>query len=129
MPNDDTIKWPGLSPGQVQQEMALQDVQVSVYIVLQLYKKEGYKKRAYIKDIPGGTPEGRNAQFLKIEKLKEEFHSKGLPVFSMDTKDKEMLGLFCRGGGYYSSIARHVNDHDFRTLSNGIVVPHGLYDI
>jgi len=129
LPNDSQTKWPGLSPAQVQQELELINIHVSVYVVLQLYKKEGYKQRAYIKDISGGTPEGRNEQFLKIQSLKEEFHARGLPVLSMDTKDKEMLGLFDRGGRYYSSVSRHVNDHDFSTLSDGIVVPHGLYDI
>ena len=47
----------------------------------------------------------------------------------MDVKHKEMLGNFHRNGTYYDFKHRKVNDHDFRTMANGIVVPHGLYDV
>ena len=71
----------------------------------------------------------RNEQFEKIHELKTAFLDAGMPVVSMDTKSKELLGNFHRNGHYYAKRHRLVNDHDFRSQADGIVVPHGLYDI
>ena len=40
----------------------------------------------------------RNAQFENIARLKEEYLKAGLPVISIDTKKKELLGDFYRDG-------------------------------
>lgn len=40
-----------------------------------------------------------------------------------------MIGNFYRDGKLYTQERVHVNDHDFRSLATGMVVPHGLYDI
>ena len=47
----------------------------------------------------------------------------------MDVKHKELLGNFFRDGSYYDFKHRLVNDHYFRSLASGIVIPHGLYDL
>jgi hypothetical protein len=39
------------------------------------------------------------------------------------------LGNFYRDGKYYDFKYRKVNDHDFPSLADGIVIPHGIYDI
>ena len=40
-----------------------------------------------------------------------------------------MIGNFYRNGKLYSQEQVHVNDHDFRSLAEGIAIPHGLYDM
>ena len=40
-----------------------------------------------------------------------------------------MIGNFYRAGELYTQERVHVNDHDFRSLAEGIAIPHGLYDI
>ncbi len=40
-----------------------------------------------------------------------------------------MIGNFFRAGKTYNLEPIRVNDHDFESLSDGKVVPHGLYDI
>ena len=40
-----------------------------------------------------------------------------------------MIGNFFRPGKLYTKEAVRVNDHDFVSLADGKVVPHGLYDI
>ncbi len=47
----------------------------------------------------------------------------------MDGKKKELIGEIFRGGTLYTQERVHVNDHDFRSLADGIAIPHGLYDI
>jgi hypothetical protein len=50
-------------------------------------------------------------------------------VFSIDTKKKEVLGTLHRPGQSYSTAPQTVFDHDFRHLADGVVVPHGVYDV
>ena len=40
-----------------------------------------------------------------------------------------MIGNFFRAGKLYTQAPLRVHDHDFRSLADGIVLPHGLYDI
>jgi hypothetical protein len=71
----------------------------------------------------------RNAQFKKITRLKKRYLKAGLPVISMDTKKKELLGNFYRDGTIDTQETIKTNDHDFGSASAGTVIPHGLYDV
>ena len=123
-PQDDSMIWIGLKPHEIQEKLAKQNYEVSPYIVGQLIKNAGLKKRSYLKDATAKEVPFRNEQFEKIADLKTAFLEAGLPVLSMDVKHKELLGNFFRDGHYYDFKHRKVNDHDFRTLAKGMVVPH-----
>ena len=71
----------------------------------------------------------RNAQFENIARLKKEYLKAGLPVISMDTKKKELLGNFYRDGTIDTQETIETNDHDFGSAGSGTVIPHGLYDV
>jgi hypothetical protein len=72
----------------------------------------------------------RNAQFENIARLKAEFEALGNPVISMDTKKKEYLGNFYRAGRAYTrEEALAAFDHDFNSFAEGIIIPHGIYDL
>ena len=71
----------------------------------------------------------RNAQFENIARLKKEYLKAGLPVISMDTKKKELLGDFYRDGKIDTQETIETNDHDFGSAGSGMVIPHGLYDV
>ena len=47
----------------------------------------------------------------------------------MDTKKKEFLGNLYRDGRVYTTEAIKGFDHDFPTWAEGVIVPHGFYDI
>jgi len=40
-----------------------------------------------------------------------------------------MIGNFFRAGKLYTQERIRVHDHDFRSLAEGMAVPHGLYDV
>ena len=40
-----------------------------------------------------------------------------------------MIGNFYRPGKLYTQERIRVHDHDFRSMANGIAIPHGLYDL
>ena len=101
---------------------------ISYCLVRTLLKELGYRKRRYSKEQCLSNPENRDAQFNKIARLKEAFFQAGLPVLSIDTKQKEMLGNFDRKESYYGKDKRRTFDHDFCSHAQGIVIPHGIYD-
>jgi hypothetical protein len=71
----------------------------------------------------------RNEQFENIARLKAAYTAAGQPIISMDTKKKELLGNFYRAGSVYSPVAPAVYDHDFTSFAEGVVIPHGIYDV
>jgi hypothetical protein len=73
-------------------------------------------------------PDERNEQFEHIAVLREDYHERGLPVFNVDTKKKELLGWLHRPGECYRTGAQAVYDHDYRHLATGVAIPQGIYD-
>jgi hypothetical protein len=73
--------------------------------------------------------EGRDEQFQKIAQLKADYQARGLPIISIDTKKKEYLGSFYRAGRLYTREVVEVFDHDFNSFAEGLVIPHGIYDL
>jgi hypothetical protein len=71
----------------------------------------------------------RDAQFENIARLKREYLGAGLPVISIDTKKKELIGEFYRDGAIEAQATIEVNDHDFASMGSGTVIPHGVYDV
>jgi hypothetical protein len=73
--------------------------------------------------------EHRDKQFKRISRRISFFIHLNLPVLSIDTKKKEMLGNFYRDGKVFCNQAIPVSDHDFKSFSDGVAVPHGIYDV
>jgi hypothetical protein len=71
----------------------------------------------------------RDAQFEYIAGIKRTYLDRGLPVLSIDTKKRELIGPFYRYGWLYSQARRRVYDHDFPRFAEGVVIPHGIYDL
>ncbi len=71
----------------------------------------------------------RNEQFEHIAQLKAAYEAAGNPIISMDTKKKEHLGNFYREGHLYTMEELRTYDHDFISFSDGVIIPHSVYDI
>lgn len=123
------ILWTNLSCKEVSGLFKNYSINVSVTVVKQLFKMHGFVKRKMYKNRTLKVVEHRNQQFEIIAKKKEEFQEAGLPVLSIDTKKKEVLGMFYREGKAYSTDRQEVYDHDFKSFTEGDVIPHGVYDI
>ena len=89
------VKWTNLSRGQISRRLDKLGTPASRQVVSQLLRKNGYRRRkALKKKTMGPRNPNRNAQFKKIARLKKQYLKAGLPVISMDTKKKELLGNF-----------------------------------
>jgi hypothetical protein len=71
----------------------------------------------------------RDQQFKVIRRLRESFESAGNPIISVDTKKKELIGMFANSGRVWCREAIATYDHDFRSNANAIAVPYGIYDV
>lgn len=71
----------------------------------------------------------RDEQFENIAAFKAVYRAAGNPIISMDTKKREYLGPFYRDGHLYTRQTLHAYDHDFVKFAEGIVIPHGIYDL
>src|SRR5438270_12230203 len=109
--------------------MAELGTSVSRDVVSQLLRKHGYRRRKALKKKTMGHHRDRNAQFEKIARLKKRYLKAGLPVISIDTKKKELLGDFYRDGVIDTQATIEVDDHDFGSAGSGSVIPHGVYDV
>lgn len=129
-PMDDEALWTDLSPRQLAEAIAEQTkVKVSEGIVLRMLRRLGCGLRKIAKVLPGGESPDRETQFLHIGSLIDSYLDAGLPVLSMDTKKKEFLGNLYRNGRVYTNQAFKAFDHDFPSWADGVIVPHGLYDV
>jgi Rhodopirellula transposase DDE domain len=123
------VKWTNLSRRQIAQRMTALGTPVSRGVVSQLLRKHKFRRRKALKKKTMGHHRDRNAQFEKIARLKKQYLKAGLPVISIDTKKKELLGNFYRDGKIDTQETIETNDHDFGSAGSGVVIPHGVYDV
>ena len=124
------VKWTDLTRREICQRLVQRGTPAGKRLVKQLLRKHGYvKRKAQKNQTMGPRHPDRNAQFDNIARLKQEYLQAGEPVISMDTKKKELLGNFYRDGTLYTRQVIGVFDHDFPSAGDGVVFPHGLYDL
>jgi hypothetical protein len=126
------LKWTRRTTAKVASELKALGIKVSDRTVAKLLKQMDFSLRVNHKQLSrvcSVSREERDAQFEHIAKLREDFASKGLPIISVDTKKKELVGLFKNPGTTWERTPKMVNDHDFRSDAKGIAVPYGIYDL
>lgn len=127
---DDTVRWTNLRPWEIAQRLADRyELEVSRTVVRKLLQKHHYRRRQALKKQTLKNVPQRNEQFENIARLITEYEKSGNPIMSMDTKKKEYLGNFYRAGQLYTLEQLLTFDHDFTSLAQGVVIPHGLYDL
>jgi hypothetical protein len=103
-------------------------IAVSHGLVKRLLKEMGYGYRKQSKELATGSYARRNEEFKIICTL-VLIMSIQTPILSIDCKKKERLGNLYREGKCYCTQALKVYDHDYEYLSEGKVIPHGIYDL
>ena len=129
LPQDDTVIWLTVSVIQIIDLFKERGIVVSRHVVNLMKKARGFKNRSFVKDKTLKDVKDRNAQFKKIQEIRSECETYGIPIFSIDTKKKEMIGNFKRQGTVSCKGKPKAYDHDFKSFSDGIIVPHGIYDV
>jgi len=123
------LKWTRRTTAKIAAELHSLGIQVSDRTVAGLLKKMGFSLRVNHKKLSGSSHPNRDAQFSRIAELRESCAAKHLPVISVDTKKKELIGVFKNQGVKWDREPVLVNDHDFRSNADGLAVPYGVYDV
>jgi hypothetical protein len=89
----------------------------------------GYSLRVNQKQISTSCSPNRNLQFEYLAELRYRFQRRHLPIVSVDSKKRELVGNFKNPGRRWEMAPRCVFDHDFRTDSIGVAIPYGIYDL
>jgi hypothetical protein len=128
-PMNENVRWTNLTYTRISEFLKAQGMNVGRYVVKKMMKTIGYGRRKMVKCKTMAQTTFRNEQFENIKKKIKEFINNGLPVLSIDTKKKEQVGNFYRDGHLLTKDKIEVYDHDFKSFSQGDVVPHGIYDV
>ncbi len=92
--------------------------------------KVNYKKiESNPKKVTSESRKKRNCQFIYISQMRALFKQKGNLTISIDAKKRELVGNFKNNGVAWCQTATEVNAYDFKSLSEGVFIPYGIYDI
>jgi len=122
------VKWSRRTTRKIAAELTALGIAVSKNTVGRLLQEMDFKLRVNRKQIASTKNPERNQQFLYIGEQRERFANQGLPIISVDSKKKELIGNFKNPGAKWDRQPVPVKDHDFRSEADGMAIPYGIYD-
>jgi hypothetical protein len=122
-------KWVRSSLRRLSAQLKAQGHPVGYSTVQRLLKKMGFSLRCNQRKQPRRDCSDREEQFRYIASQKEKYRSAGLPVISVDTKKKELIGNFRSNGRTWCREAPAVSEHGFASEAECVATPYGVYDM
>jgi hypothetical protein len=123
------VLWTNRSQRQLARKLRERGFHVSVKVIRRLLHKHRFGRRKALKTRPLKKHPDRNRQFEIIGNYRAIYQASDNPIISVDTKKKELLGNFFRGGQAYTQTIVETLDHDYPSHADGVLYPHGLYDL
>jgi hypothetical protein len=123
------VKWTHKSLRALARELARRGYAVSAPTISRLLQLRAYSLRVNHKRLAGKQSPGRNEQFQYIAQRRKTFLRRGWPVISVDTKKKELIGLFKHPGRQWRRTPHAVLIYDFPSDAVGKAIPYGIYDV
>ncbi len=125
------LRWTCKSLRNLADELKARGHAVSHVVVGKLLKSQNYSLQSNVKVIEGNQSPDRNAQFEHINKAVAAALEAGVPVISVDTKKKELVGAYKNAGQQWLPGGEpvKVKVHDFIDKELGRANPYGVYDI
>lgn len=111
--------------------LAQHAIRISDKTVAKLLREHGYSLQAPSKSVEGAQHPDRDGQFAHINAKAQACIARGVPVISVDTKKKELVGNFKNGGREWQPQGEpdRVDVHDFPDDALGKAIPYGVYDL
>ena len=125
------IRWTGKSVRKIAEQLSKNGHLIGHHTIHNLLMEMGYSLQSNRKSLSRENNPNRDRQFKLINRKVKKFIHSGMPVVSVDTKKKEMVGKFKNQGKTWRKKGDPplVEDHDFPSRSTGKAVPYGTYDI
>ena len=113
------LKWTRRTTEKIAEQLREIGIRVCANTVCKLLRQMGYALRVNHKKLTASSPSDRDEQFAYIANRRETFAQRGLPIVSIDTKKKELIGNFKNAGSAWQREPVLVRDHDFRSDAEG----------
>ena len=123
------LKWSRRTPAKIAELLQQYGITICSNTVARFLQQMNYSLRVNHKKLATDFSPDRDCQFHYITQLRHRFQRRRLPIISVDTKKRELVGNFKNPGARWDCSPRLVNDHDFRSDSIGVAIPHGIYDL
>ena len=126
------LRWTTLSTRKLEAALQQDGRQISYHTVANLLHELDYTLQGNRKGSEGTVDHPqRDAQFRYISEQASSYRRRRVPVISVDTKKKELVGAFKNGGRRWLPKGKPdaVSVHDFPHLGEGKAIPYGAYDI
>jgi transposase len=125
------LRWTCKSVRKLAGELQEQGHRVSHRLVADLLHDMDYSLQANRKTLEGGDHPDRDAQFAHLNAQVQAQLAAGEPAISVDTKKKELVGLFKNGGQEWQPQGQPeaVQVYDFVDPQLGRASPYGIYDL
>ena len=121
--------WTRRTTKKIFEQLRVLDIDVCPRTVARILKDLDYRLRVNHKRVSRGSGADRNEQFEYIADERTRFADRDLPIVSIDTKKRELVGNFKNPGTAWRHTPELVKDHDFRSDAEGIAIPYGIYDV
>ena len=122
------MKWTRKTTEKIALLLEQIDIPVSANTVARLLYQMDFSLRVNRKQIATNSSPYRDQQFQRISSLRARFQRQGLPIISVDSKKREMIGNFKNSGAKWDRSPVPVNDHDFGSDASGVGISYGIYD-
>jgi len=127
------LRWTRKTTQKLANWLTANGQRISANTVARLLRNMNFALRTNRKRIESGgkkkvKPEDRDRQFKYINRMRKRFTREGLPIISIDAKKRELVGPFRNSGRTWARKGREVYDHDFPSDSEGIGIPHSIFD-
>jgi len=125
------LRWTTKSVRNISDFLLKEGCEVSHQTVASILYELEFSLQGNRKTQEGKNHPDRDAQFKYINKIVKQFLKMKLPVISVDTKKKELVGNYKNPGKEWEKKGnpRKVNGHDFPDPAVPKAVPYGVYDI
>jgi hypothetical protein len=128
---ESALRWICKSTRAIAEELGEQKHPVSHVKVAQILHDLDYSLQSNRKTEEGEDHPDRDAQFRHINLTVKRCLRQGIPVISVDTKKKELIGNYLNAGRQWRASGQpvHVQGHDFPGKDVPRAFPYGIYDI
>ena len=125
------LRWICKSTRVIAKELNKKKHAVSHMKVAQLLHGLNFSLQSNRKTEEGTDHPDRDAQFRHINTVVKKSLKRGLPVISVDTKKKELIGNYDNAGQQWRAAKQpiKVQGHDFPTPEVPRAYPYGIYDL
>lgn len=123
------LRWTSRSLSRLKRGLQAAGHQLARETIRQLLYKHKIRPKSNVKRLVPKPHPDRDLQFQYIEEQRSFFEKMGWPIISVDTKKKELIGLFAQAGTLWCEQAPSVYMHDFPSDAIARAAPYGIYDL